>query len=280
MKTYSKSGIRDFASLLKDNLFKTKRKAINAYNMFMKINKDIYSYLGYYLENSLILDIGCGQRFPYTYLFSNKNKVIGLDLDIILFEHSIRNYKTIIKENGFNRFFKTFLRSILFDRKYFQILSSLNKNLPKQRKFKIVKMNAENLKFKNDSFDFILSIHSFEHIQNIEKVIIEIKRVLKKGGSFYIAIDFYSKYFGGHKFDTKNPWEHLLDKNFKPNVYVNRLTVEEYKKLFNKYFKDINFICRENRFMKQYLTKDIKKLLVEYSELELLMEPMIVIGRK
>ena len=141
-------------------------------------------------------------------------------------------------------------------------------------------MDAENLEFRDNTFNFIISIHSFEHIENVEKVIIELKRVLNKGGGFYLAIDFYSKFFGGHKFESNKLWDHLLNKNFSPNVYTNQLRVEEYKRLINKHFENVKFICEENKIAKKLLTPEIRKKLYKFSELELIMNPMIVIGRK
>ena len=183
----------------------------------LKIQRDIKAEFNFEINNKIILDIGCGQRYPYTYLLSKNNNVIGIDLDVILKRHDLRNYRAIISKNGLNRFFKTFLRSLLFDRQYFKELSRLN-NMGKTQQYMIKHMNAEHLKFKDNSFDFVISILSFEHFKNVEKCVQEVKRVLKKDGKFYISIDLYSKLHGGHELNPKQPWNHLLNKNFKPNV--------------------------------------------------------------
>ena len=279
MKTYSNSNLKDFISLFKHNIFTTTKKAKRGFRIYLKFSKEIKEMLNYKLENKKILDIGCGQRFPYTYLLSKNNNVIGIDLDVILLKHSIKNYKSIIKENGFNRFIKTFIRSIMFDRTYFKKLSKLNK-IPRNHYFKIMKMNAEKLQFKDNSFDFIISINSFEHFGNVEQCVKEIKRVLKKGGHFYITIDFYTKIFGGHKYNPKNPWDHLLNPNFKPNVFLNKLKLDDYKTIFKKYFENVKFNLKENKFAKTLLTSEIRKKLSKYSESELVVDPLVAIGRK
>ncbi|MCP6726931.1 MAG: class I SAM-dependent methyltransferase [Patescibacteria group bacterium] len=46
----------------------------------------------------------------------------------------------------------------------------------------VYEMNAENLKFKNESFDKIYSVHTIEHIPNLKKAFKEMDRVLKPGG--------------------------------------------------------------------------------------------------
>jgi SAM-dependent methyltransferase len=48
------------------------------------------------------------------------------------------------------------------------------------------KMNAENLKFEDESFDTVCMSHSLHHLANIGKVLAEMKRVVKKGGNFIL----------------------------------------------------------------------------------------------
>lgn len=60
--------------------------------------------------------------------------------------------------------------------------------------------DAENLLFKDETFDFIFSYHALEHIQNPKKALKEIHRVLKKGGGFWIGTPNKSRivgYIGG-----------------------------------------------------------------------------------
>jgi SAM-dependent methyltransferase len=47
-------------------------------------------------------------------------------------------------------------------------------------------MNAESLEFEDESFDTVCISHSLHHLANIDKVMAEIKRVLKKGGNFIL----------------------------------------------------------------------------------------------
>ena len=54
----------------------------------------------------------------------------------------------------------------------------------------IILMNAEDLKFPDNSFDKIISIHVIEHIPNIEKAFSEISRVLKHDGQVFLIYPF------------------------------------------------------------------------------------------
>lgn len=49
-----------------------------------------------------------------------------------------------------------------------------------------LQMNAENLRFEDESFDTVCISHSLHHLASIDKVMTEMKRVLKKGGNFIL----------------------------------------------------------------------------------------------
>jgi ubiquinone/menaquinone biosynthesis C-methylase UbiE len=49
-----------------------------------------------------------------------------------------------------------------------------------------LEMNAEDLKFEDKSFDTVCISHSLHHLTNIQKVLAEMKRVLKNGGNFLL----------------------------------------------------------------------------------------------
>ncbi|MDP1728675.1 MAG: class I SAM-dependent methyltransferase [archaeon] len=58
-------------------------------------------------------------------------------------------------------------------------------------KVHFIEMDAEHLRFKNNSFDFIISRNTFHHV-NLKKAITESKRVLKKEG-ILVIIDIVIK---------------------------------------------------------------------------------------
>ena len=126
METYSSSSIKDFFQLFRKRLSSPTQDARNNYVKYLKIKQELKKRYNFDLVNKKMLDIGCGQRYPYTYLFSEENEVIGIDLDVILKKHDFRTYKLIVSKNGINRFIKTFLRSILYDRRYFKELSRIS----------------------------------------------------------------------------------------------------------------------------------------------------------
>lgn len=47
-------------------------------------------------------------------------------------------------------------------------------------------MNAENLQFEDKSFDTVCMSHSLHHLGRVDRVLVEMKRVLKSGGNFIL----------------------------------------------------------------------------------------------
>lgn len=56
------------------------------------------------------------------------------------------------------------------------------KHWKKNKKMKFVVGDAQNLKFKANEFDAVYIMEVLEHVENPLKVLLEVKRVLKKGG--------------------------------------------------------------------------------------------------
>ncbi|HRP59318.1 MAG TPA: class I SAM-dependent methyltransferase, partial [Vicingus sp.] len=96
-----------------------------------------------------VLEIGCGQGFFSSVLAKKKNTtVVGIDLSKSDIEVAKGRYPQI-------------------DFKY---------------------MNAEKLKFQDKSFNEVYALDVLEHVDNLEKVVSEVSRVLKKGGIFHINV--------------------------------------------------------------------------------------------
>ena len=59
-----------------------------------------------------------------------------------------------------------------------------------------IAMDGENLEFGDNTFDFVVNINVIDHTPNPDKMLSEIKRVLKPGGRLYFEVHF-DKYLGG-----------------------------------------------------------------------------------
>lgn len=61
---------------------------------------------------------------------------------------------------------------------------------------KLLVMDARNLTFNNAYFDFVYSFHALEHITDPRRALIEMSRVLKRGGHYLIGTPNKSRVFG------------------------------------------------------------------------------------
>lgn len=71
-------------------------------------------------------------------------------------------------------------------------------NLPKLWEKRFIKGIGENLPFEDNTFDYIITYQTLEHVQNVEKCIDEMLRVLKGGGKLKIQAPDYDSFFEPH----------------------------------------------------------------------------------
>ncbi|MBD5778702.1 class I SAM-dependent methyltransferase [Pelagicoccus sp. NFK12] len=77
---------------------------------------------------------------------------------------------------------------------------------------------AEQLPFKDGTFDLVISLAVLEHVKDPKKVALEMQRVLKPGGLLWIDTAFLQPYHGfpAHYYNmTQQGLELLLEKNMK-----------------------------------------------------------------
>lgn len=91
---------------------------------------------------------------------------------------------------------------------------------------KLKRADARNLPFKDSSFNTVLSVSTLEHIKEVEKVIKEVKRVLRPGGKFVFTVNaekinhflffprrLFHKIFQHQTLYSQRRWEKILRKN-------------------------------------------------------------------
>lgn len=132
----------------------------------------------------------------------------------------------------------------------------------KKSKGKLLKMNAEKLIFTDNYFDKIITISTFEHFLNPEKVLNEMHRVLKKNGQALITFGpIWSSAKGYHLHQYPNiakyipNWSHLL---LNKSQMTNLLKRENYPNNLSLSLKQVvNWIYKDND-INRYDVKDIE----------------------
>lgn len=140
------------------------------------------------------------------------------------------------------------------------LLKKFKKN---KKKIEINVGNLEKMKFKNESFDFIICQGVFHHLTNDKKAFKEVYRVLKKGGYFYFDVqgegglitEFFNsilkKNYYKNKFQKKILDEIIYQKKDNFKILKKDLSKKE-KNIFNfvaKYFDEDFFLTLRDRIL-------------------------------
>ncbi len=122
---------------------------------------------------------------------------------------------------------------------------------------KLLKMDAADLKFADNSFDAVLSYDAFEHFENPDAVLKEALRVVRKGGYVYLEFGpLYLSPFGLHIYKditipycqflfTKPVMDNFLASQGKPPVdytHCNEWTLLQFRNMFKKYANNFETI--------------------------------------
>jgi ubiquinone/menaquinone biosynthesis C-methylase UbiE len=243
------------------------------------------------IKGMKILEIGCGRTAVQTALFkADGANIIGVDMEVPTYKMNIKNFIVVLKTNGFERALKSLFRHILFDKRFFHnITAKYGKRLPLE-KLDICVMNATNLAFDDSIFDFIFSVWTFEHIDDVHKALVEVNRVLKPSGIAYIAIHLFPSLSGGHHMDwiypdklpsaKVPPWDHCLDNKYPVNTYLNKLCLRDYRKMFRECLDVIDEVLTHEG--EKYLTPELERKLNErgYSREDLISRTVTFLCRK
>lgn len=162
---------------------------------------EIVKFTSQLKKNSLILDLGCGWCWHWRNIYKLRPdiKIVAVDFIKKNFEHA-------------------------------------KKLLPKKSLEQIYFVNDDihNINFDTNTFDSIWTVQTFQHIPDLNKVLNESYRVLKKGGILFnyhlnnSIFIFLKNFFFGNK-------------NIKKYYYLNR-NLHKNSKLFSKVFKRKPFI--------------------------------------
>jgi len=190
-----------------------------------------------------MLEIGCGQLAKQVALFQAEGaRITGIDMEEPTYHLSPRKFLRVGRTNGWERASKSLARHLLFDR---QGMRGLDAAMPVPVSWKSLDvrvMDAATLDFPDASFDFIFSKAVFEHIADVEAATRELARVLRPDGVVYISTHLYPSLSGGHQLawlrpdsqpsDRVPPWDHLRKNQFPVNTFLNKLRINDYRRIF------------------------------------------------
>lgn len=269
-------------------------------NVFNKAIRDLKEIGFEGIDGKDILDLGCGQRYQLSLqLAADGAKVTATDINYIKPELLPMSFYHTMRCNGLKRAIKSTIRKIIFDNKYYKALESFSGKSLYQYRNQINFLLADNNKpypITDNSFDLIISIAVLEHVVDVPSFALEIKRLLKPNGYFYSIIHKYYSLSGGHhpewafpdEHPSKNvpPWDHLRKNLCPASVYLNKLKPKDYRNIFSRHLKIINFETRDINHDKgnsegaTFLTKEILKEMPDYPRELLLNRAWCIICHK
>ena len=152
-------------------------------------------------------------------------------------------------------------------------------------------MNAERLDFSDCSFDGLFSFSVFEHLEDPQRALRELNRVVRPGGLAYIALELFTSLTGSH--DPRlwgNPralplWAHLRPScagRTQPNVYLNRLRMADWMRIAREEFDHVH-LYRDERSTRKYLAELLpqeRAELAEYTDDELCTQDLVILAQR
>jgi len=158
------------------------------------------------LKGASVLDVGCGYgSLCIDIALSGAKKVVGLDINSQGIDVTNENLR----------------------RNYQQLTNIV--------KFKDVDVSV----YPEFDFDYIVSKDTFEHIIDLDEMLIEMKKRLKPGGKIYAGFGpLYNSIFGDHRrTETLIPWGHLL---VNESIIIDRLNRHRENKINSIYDLGLN----------------------------------------
>ena len=282
--------LRSYVALLKYHLAKTADFAAVEYSGV--VNGDIPALEavgGKPIHDADVLDIGCGQRATSTLILHTLGaRVVGIDYDHTSSRFSWRSLLRTARLNGGQRAAKTLVRHLLFDRRYYAEVERLLGRPLLRSGVDIRRMDACDLGFPDDSFDYVISHAVLEHIHDVPAAAVEMRRVLRPGGVAQLSIHLFPCLSGGHRLEwaypneqagsTIPPWDHLRGRRFPTHVYLNELRESDYRTIFAQHFEIVNRTTMSEG--EHLLTPELLRELVDYSFEDLTHSNLLLLLRK
>jgi SAM-dependent methyltransferase len=237
------------------------------------------------LKNAKVFEIGFGARPGVMIaLVSLGVDAYGVDLDVPLLNGTLRELKAMYRKNGTERALKSCVRFFVFDwiwrRRLRKELKQRGHDLvmPENR---LLLQDAASVDWPEHSLDMICSESVFEHIprESLETLLQKMAHWLKPNGLALIRPDVFTGISGGHMLEwfdlgenrkrRSEPWEHLRQKRYRGNVYLNELTRADLRKLFSQRFEILEENVVDPNQGRQFYTPEIAEELKHYGEDEL-----------
>lgn len=201
-----------------------------------------------------MLDVGAGQRLiQMTYFAAQGNTVTGIDRDRIARGFDVHGYLEMARSNGARRVVKTLGRKAIgVDLRTSAALRRMLHAAPAAGSMRILQMDATDLDFPSESFDFAYSFTVLQYVSDPRRALAEMARVVRPGGGIYVDFLPFTGTIGS--FDIRAlggiaelpPWAHLRHvwaESVSDSAYLNQWRLEEWREAFESAMPGCVFVA-------------------------------------
>jgi SAM-dependent methyltransferase len=235
------STAKSVVSLMRQHLGDPSVRVATAIAHLRRVEQRVFDAEGLELRSLRMLDVGAGQRLvQMRYFDAWGNDVVGVDRDCVVQGFDPAGYVKMARTNGALRVAKTLGRkALLVDARF---TSEFYRQLgieARRSQLDVRQMDAAQLSIPDRSFDFVYSTNVLQHVEQPERVLAEIARVVRPSGVVYVYFLPYTsrtgcldiRLLGGREPDLP-PWAHLRPRyatRVRESAYLNRLPVTAWR---------------------------------------------------
>lgn len=255
-------------------------------------------HTGQELKSARVFEVGYGARpLRLISLVSLGFDARGIDLDAPMLDRGWAALWRVLRTNGVLRFIKSAVRSLVFDaherRALARVLAGRGAEL-RVEPSRFMVGDIANAQLSPGSVDFLFSEDVFEHIPRavLPAVCASVARALAPNGLALLSPSVYTGICGGHlvewyphtfkqsKVRRSEPWEHLRQRRFVADCFLNELTVADYLSHFEQHLEVVAVHNLSPGLGREFLTDNIQAALANYSVDELLSEKWQFVMKK
>ena len=236
--------LKDVASLVRLYAGDLSEHVTAAVDHLPRVEELVAANEGVALEGRRMLDVGAGQSLVQMMYFAARgNEVVGIDRDLVVQGFDPMGYLRMAQTNGILRLLKTLGRKALRVDERFAAELHRRLNVPATRaRLDVRQMDATRLEFGDGTFDFVYSMTVFQYLDEPQRALAEMVRVLEPGGVAYVDFMPYTGPTGcldvrmlGGRSSKLPPWAHLRPRYadlVRESAHVNRLRLSAWRELF------------------------------------------------
>lgn len=267
------------------------RAGVNLESLFDEIEEYdalLQQLSGIRLADAAVFEVGFGARPRRQIALQSMGiDVRGVDAEAPVIPGRPSQFVSMLRRNGVERAAKSLVRHTLFDRGEQRALERALRRrglAPRLDPARLIVADARCVEVEPGSVDLVISEDVFEHLHRdtLEHVVAAMARWLRPTGIALIRPNVFTGITGGHLIEwsrralrqpprkrRSEPWEHLRQRRYKPNTYLNELTRAQYRELFSVHFEILKERVTQPDLGRMYLDEWAWEELADWSDEEL-----------